>query len=233
MEFWLELGKSMLHTWLILRQFQFLWWKHGNLANEVEYYEISVHLFDGASSLSCSNYALNRTSIDHQKRFGEVATKSIQRNFYVDDMLKSSVDIETEINLIKRVRNLFEAGGFSLTKFVSNRMRVMQAISEESIRRNIKLKKLENTDSLNERALRLVWNMNTDITPQRRTNQRLKGVCYLSSVQFMILLDLWHLSWYTSEELFKFYVSSNWDGMSLFQMKWEKSRLGKNQSCQL
>ena len=57
-------------------------------------------------------------------------------------MLKSSVDIETEINLIKRVRNLFEAGGFSLTKFVSNRMRVMQVIPEENIRRNVKLKKL-------------------------------------------------------------------------------------------
>ena len=130
----------MLHKWLILRQFQFLW-KPGNPANEVEYYEINVHLFDGASSLSCRNYAQNRTSIDHQKQFGEFATKSIQRNFYVD-MLKSSVDIETEINLIKRVINLFEAGGFSLTKFVSNRMRVMQVIPEENIRRNVKLKKL-------------------------------------------------------------------------------------------
>ena len=191
----------MLHTWLILRQFQFLWRKHGNPANEVEYYEINVHLFDGASPLSCSNYAQNRTSIDHQKQFGEFATKSIQRNFYVDDMLRSSVDIETEINLIKRVRDLFEAGGFSLTKFVSNRMRVMQVIPKENIRRNVKLKKLENADSLNERALRLVWNVNIGITPQRRTNQRLKGVCYLSSVQFRILLDLWHLFWYTSEEL--------------------------------
>ena len=74
---------------------RFLWWKHGDPANQVEDYQMCVHLFGGASSPGCVNYALTRTSIDHQKQFGEDAAKTIQRNFYVGDMLKSPLDIKT------------------------------------------------------------------------------------------------------------------------------------------
>ena len=42
-------------------------------------------------------------------------------------MLNSFVDIETAIDLIMTVRQLCEAVGFNLTKFVSNKMEVMQA----------------------------------------------------------------------------------------------------------
>ena len=58
------------------------------------------------------------------------AAKTLQINFYVDDMLKSSPDVETAIDLISRVRRLCAAGGFDLTKFVSNKVEVMQAMLE-------------------------------------------------------------------------------------------------------
>ena len=82
------------------------------------------------SSPGCSNYALKRTSVDYEIDFGEDAAKALQRNFYVDNMLKSSPDVETAIDLISRVRRLCAAGGFDLTKFVSNKVEVMQAMLE-------------------------------------------------------------------------------------------------------
>ena len=106
---------------------QFIWWKHGDPVNEDEDYEMGMHLFGGASSTSWSNNAQKRTSIHHQQQLGGDAAKSIQRKFYVDAMLNSSVDIKTAIDLIMMVKQLCEAVGFNLTKFVSNKMEVMQA----------------------------------------------------------------------------------------------------------
>ena len=99
-----------------------------------------VHLFGVKSSPRCSNYALKTTSVDYEIDFEEDAAKTLQINFYVDDMLKSSPDVETAIDLISRVRGLCAAGGFNLTKFVSNNVEVMQAIPDEHVRKNVNLK---------------------------------------------------------------------------------------------
>ena len=77
-------------------------------------------------------------------------------------MLKSSPDVETAIDLIFRVRGLCAAGGFSLTKFVSNNAEVMQAIPEEYVRKNVDLKQLEKSKSQSEKVLGLVWNKDTN-----------------------------------------------------------------------
>ena len=129
---------------------RFLWWEQGDPRMEVEEFEMCVHLFGGKSSPSCSNYALRRTSVDYEIEFGEDAAKTLQRNFYVDDMLKSSPDVETAIDLISRVRGLCAAGGFNLTKFVSNHVEVMQAIPDEHVRKNVNLKEFEKPKSQSE-----------------------------------------------------------------------------------
>ena len=76
-------------------------------------------------------------------------------------MLKSSSDVETAIDLISRVRGLYAAGGFNLTKFDSNNVEVMQAIFDEHVRKNVNLKQLEKPESQSEKALDLVWNVDT------------------------------------------------------------------------
>ena len=76
-------------------------------------------------------------------------------------MLKSSSDVETAIDLISRVRGLYAAGGFNLTKFDSNNVEVMQAIFDEHVRKNVNLKQLEKPESQSEKALDLVWNIDT------------------------------------------------------------------------
>lgn len=69
------------------------------LPMKFENFEVCMDLFGGASSPSWSNYSLKRTSIDHEKQFGEDVVKYFQRNLYVDKRLKLFVDIETAIDL--------------------------------------------------------------------------------------------------------------------------------------
>ena len=99
-----------------------------------------IHFFGSKSSPSCSNYALKRTSVYYEIDFGEGAAKTLQKNFYVGDMLKSSPDVETAIDLISRVRGLCAAGGSNLIKFVRNDVEVMQVIPDEHIKKNVNLK---------------------------------------------------------------------------------------------
>jgi len=37
---------------------QFLWWEDGNVQNEIQQYEMCVHIFGGTSSPSRANYTL-------------------------------------------------------------------------------------------------------------------------------------------------------------------------------
>ena len=81
----------------------------------------------------------------------------ISRNFYVDDMLRSSRGIDEAADLTQRIRNICKAVGFILTKFVSNKIEVMKSIQEELFRKSINIKELESGEVQKERVLRVVW----------------------------------------------------------------------------
>ena len=119
-------------------------------------------MFEGKSSPNCSSYALKRTSVDYQIDFGEDAATTPQKKIYLDYMLKSSPDVEAAIDLIFRVRGLCAAGCFNLTKFISNNVEEVQAISNEHVRKNVNLKKLEKPKSQSGKEMSLIWNTDTD-----------------------------------------------------------------------
>ena len=75
-----------------------------------------MHVFGSTSSPGCCNYALRKTAIDNEVRYGEEAYLTLLRSFYVDDLLKS---LETAVRLIRNVTAMCQAGGFNLTKFIS------------------------------------------------------------------------------------------------------------------
>ncbi|KAL9951191.1 hypothetical protein ACROYT_G043811 [Oculina patagonica] len=55
---------------------RYLWWPDGDLEKEPEEYKMSVHLFGGASSPSCANYALKKTAEDNKKDFDEITIET-------------------------------------------------------------------------------------------------------------------------------------------------------------
>ena len=75
---------------------------------------MNVHVFGGASSPSCSNYALRKTAADNENKYRSEVAETLRNNFYVDDMLKSVSNEETAIKLIEGVRKICADGGFLL-----------------------------------------------------------------------------------------------------------------------
>ena len=97
-----------------------------------------VHVFGDASSPSCCNYELKTTAIDNEVLFGREAAKTLKRNFYVDDLLKSTPDAQSAISLIKAVTKMrCETGGLKLGKCFGNDT-VWKSLQEDQRRKGVK-----------------------------------------------------------------------------------------------
>lgn len=92
-----------------------------------EDYEMLVHIFGAKSSPCCANKALNRTAQDNEDNYPPEVGKTVRRNFYVDDVLKSVQSIEKAVHLASDLTKLLKEGGFCLTKFSSNSREVLQS----------------------------------------------------------------------------------------------------------
>ena len=77
-------------------------------------------VFMSLEELLCYNYALKRTANDSRSRYQTDVMDTLNRNFYVDDLLKSVKDVKTAIRLLHDVISMCADGGFWLTKFVRN-----------------------------------------------------------------------------------------------------------------
>ena len=122
-----------------------------------------VHVFGGTSSPSCCNYALKRTAYDNRSRYQTDVMDTLDRKFYVDDLLKSVKDVKTTIRLLHDVISMCADGGFRLTKFVSNRIEVLDSIPEEDKRIGMKDVCLNRGTSFpTENALGVNWDIESD-----------------------------------------------------------------------
>ena len=110
---------------------QFLQWEGSNFKNQTSDHQSCVHVIGCASSPSCCNYALKRTAIDNEFQFVPEAAKTLMKNFYVDNLLKSTPDAQSAISLIKAVTKVCKAGGFKLVKFISNSTVVLKSLEED------------------------------------------------------------------------------------------------------
>ena len=94
----------------------FLWWPNGNLDKDPEELMMTVHLFGGVSSPSCANFALRKTANDHRQEVDPEIVSTVERNFYVDDCLKSVQTPHFAVRLVQELTELLKKGGFRLTK---------------------------------------------------------------------------------------------------------------------
>ena len=108
---------------------RFLWWEDGDTSTRPLEYEMYVHIFGAISSPSCANYALKKTAEENRERFGDAVADTILRDFYVDDMLKSTDDDDSATSVLLGVQGSCSEGGFNLTKVVSNSLKVINSTS--------------------------------------------------------------------------------------------------------
>ena len=110
---------------------KFLWWENHDIECHPQEFVMCAHVFGGASSGGCSNYALHRTAVDNEAEFGKAAASTLLNNFYVDDLLKSVGNINIAKQLVKDVIIMCRSGGFNLKKFFSNSKELLQSIPEQ------------------------------------------------------------------------------------------------------
>ena len=117
---------------------RFLWWPNGKLDEPAEEYDMKVHLFGGASSPSCSNFALKRTAEDNKTEFDPQTVETVKKNFYVDDCLKSVRSDDDAVRLASELRELLSRGGFRLTKWNSTSRKLVMSLPESERAEKIK-----------------------------------------------------------------------------------------------
>ena len=75
--------KSMFYQVLVpphqRRLVSYLWWEESNLSKEVVDYQMCIDIFGGASSPSCSNFALKKAATDSSDNFGQDAAKAVTK----------------------------------------------------------------------------------------------------------------------------------------------------------
>ena len=86
---------------------------------------------------------------------------SIQNNFYVDDLLKFTDNVDNAINLINEIKTTVSEGEFNLNKFKSNSNKVLEALSPICKPTKL-LHSLDVTTNVPSKALSLNWNTQND-----------------------------------------------------------------------
>ena len=141
---------------------RFLWFHNGDLTQEPEELQMMVHLFGGVWSPSCSAFALKRTADDNKLKFDSDVINTVKHNFYVDDLLKSVKSCEEATRMYGKLKELMSLGGFNLTKWISNKREVIDAIPESELSKELKNIDYQKDTLPVERALGVHWNVETD-----------------------------------------------------------------------
>ena len=141
---------------------RFLWFPNGDLSKEPEEYQMVVHLFGGIWSACCANFALKRTALDNASKFDSIVARTTDKNFYVDDMLKSVRSTDEAIWMQKQLMELLACGGFHLTKWSSSSRKVLDSIPQSERSKELKNINIQDDALPVERTLGLEWHIECD-----------------------------------------------------------------------
>ena len=130
-----------------------------NNTEPISVYEYGRHIFGAKSSPTCVNYALQEVGRDCRDENGIVA-KLINRNFLMDDFVKSVASEEEAVDVYRSLRKSLAERDFQLTKWICNSEKVMEEIPSED--RSVSLSKTFEAEPLAPSILGLQWNMESD-----------------------------------------------------------------------
>ncbi len=112
-----------------------------------------IHIFGATSSPSCANIALRKCAEDHKEQFSKKTVDTVLHSFYVDDCLVSIASNKQAITLYQELVSICAKGGFKLTKWMSNRCQVLDAIPEDQRAKTMKSMSMDQDSPSIERVL--------------------------------------------------------------------------------
>ena len=125
----------------------------------VEFDEYTRHVFGAKNLPTCANYASHQVAKDNAVN-DESLVRTVQRNFYIDDFLKSVRTPKEAIEIYQKVRDILIKGGFNLTKWIASDDEVKSQIPETDS--TMKVVKTFEAETQSSSILRLNWKVNTD-----------------------------------------------------------------------
>ena len=140
---------------------RFLWWRDGDMRNQVETFKMLVHPFGARSSPFCANFALQRAIMDNRADLSEIAMDIATNNIYVDDCIASVESIDEAKRVIAELTLATRKGGFKLRKWLSNRKEVLAEVPTEDLASKVQL--LADKELPTERTLGVAWNAELDL----------------------------------------------------------------------
>ena len=143
---------------------RFLFWEDGNMAKPPVDFQFLRHAFGVTSSPFVCNYALQHTANQHKHLFHEDTINTVTNNFYVDDCLKSTKNVNNAKMLVNELGDLLKMGGFELVKWASNSSDVMASIDPKKRSTSLMNFDLNPGDDTctTESTLGLTWEVHSD-----------------------------------------------------------------------
>ena len=142
---------------------RFLWWKDGNLTGPILTYQLNVHCFELTSFSSVCGFALRRTAKENRTNASEI---TLNRNFYVDDMLASFPSADACIQLVSELDDLLHNGGFEMAKYMyaSNNVDVINAIPKKRLASSLQVVDVGPNVLPSHKVLGRGWDPNSDLS---------------------------------------------------------------------
>ena len=138
---------------------RFLWF---DSQKNIVCYRMKVHLFGAASSPACATFGL-RALCKMSSNNNNLAKDFINKDFYVDDGLTSTPDVEVGKTIVRDAISICQEGNLRLHKFTSNSANLLESIPESE--RNVQdIQSLDpdNISQPQERTLGLIGSLKSD-----------------------------------------------------------------------
>ena len=158
--------EHMFHCFVVQEEhrdfLRFLWYRNNDPTSDIVDYRMRVHLFGNSPSPAVAVYGLRRAAKEAEADYGSDARRFVDREFYVDDALKSFSTEEEAISVLGRAQKMLAASNLRLHKIASNRPAVIKAFPSEDRSKDVNSRDLFVDDLPIQRSLGLSWDMRTD-----------------------------------------------------------------------
>ena len=141
---------------------RFLWYQDNDLGKAVVDYRMRVHVFGNSPSPAVAIFGLRRAAKHQEDEYGSEAKHFVERDFYVDDGLRSFATEAEAIDVLRRTQRMLAVSNIVLHKIASNRAEVMNAFPAEERANDIKELDLSVDELPVQRSLGVSWNIMSD-----------------------------------------------------------------------